>query len=238
MGAATAKRFLSEGASVVLAGRGRAKLEETSRGFAPAKVLVHETDVAEPDAVQSLVTATVDAFGRLDILVNCAGVVPTGSILQTSVDDWHRCMRVDVDAIFFVIRAAVAHLVRARGTIINVSSVSGLGGDWNMSAYNAAKGAVTNLTRSLALELGGQGVRVNAVCPGLTATEHTAAVVNDPKLLRQFQNRIPLGRIARPEEIASVIAFLASDEASFVNGVNLPVDGGLGASNGQPNIVR
>jgi meso-butanediol dehydrogenase/(S,S)-butanediol dehydrogenase/diacetyl reductase len=238
MGAATAQRFLGEGASVVLAGRGRAKLEETSRGFERRKVFVHETDVADPDAVQTLVAAAVETFGRLDILVNCAGVVPTGSLLQTSLDDWRRCMQVDVDAIFFAIRAAVPHLVRVKGTVVNVSSVSGLGGDWNMSAYNAAKGAVTNLTRSLALELGGQGVRVNAVCPGLTATEHTAGVVNDPSLLRQFQNRIPQGRIARPEEIASVIAFLASDEASFVNGVNLPVDGGLSASNGQPNVVR
>ncbi|WP_286915987.1 SDR family NAD(P)-dependent oxidoreductase, partial [Pseudomonas sp. UBA6276] len=120
------------------------------------------------------------------------------------------------------------------GSIINVSSVSGLGGDWGMSFYNAAKGAVTNFTRALALEYGGQGVRVNAVCPALTKSELTAGMADDKALMDKFAERIPMGRAAEAEEVADVIAFLASHDARFVNGVNLPVDGGLHASNGQP----
>jgi meso-butanediol dehydrogenase/(S,S)-butanediol dehydrogenase/diacetyl reductase len=125
-------------------------------------------------------------------------------------------------------------LVQAGGNIVNVSSVSGLGGDWNMSFYNAAKGAVSNFTRSLALELGAQGVRVNAVNPGLTFTGLTQDIKRDQDLMRRFAERIPLGRGAEPEEVADVIAFLASDAARYVTGVNLPIDGGLTASNGQP----
>ena len=105
-----------------------------------------------------------------------------------------------------------------------------------MSFYDASKGAVTNLTRALALELGGQGVRVNAVNPTLTATDMAAGLTSHAGMMEKFRDRIPMGRAAEPSEVAAVIAFLASEDASFVNGVNLPVDGGLGASNGQPKL--
>jgi meso-butanediol dehydrogenase/(S,S)-butanediol dehydrogenase/diacetyl reductase len=143
-------------------------------------------------------------------------------------------MAVDVDGVFFCTRAALPHLLESKGSIVNVSSVSGLGGDWNMSFYNAAKGAVSNFTRSLALELGPKGVRVNAVNPSLTSTGLTEGMRSDRELMAKFAERIPLGRGAEPAEIADVIAFLASHDARFVTGVNLPVDGGLMASNGQP----
>ena len=107
---------------------------------------------------------------------------------------------------------------------------------WGLAFYNASKGAVTNLTRALALELGGKGVRVNAVNPSLTATEVTKSLEANQALVAKFVDRIPIGRAARPEEVAAVIAFLASEDASFVNGVNLPVDGGVSASNGQPRL--
>jgi meso-butanediol dehydrogenase/(S,S)-butanediol dehydrogenase/diacetyl reductase len=115
--------------------------------------------------------------------------------------------------------------------------VSGLGGDWGGAFYNASKGAVSNLTRALALEFGAKGVRVNAVAPSLTITGMTDGMKDNAALMAKFADRIPLGRPARAEEVAAVIAFLASEDASFVNGVNLPVDGGVGASNGQPNMA-
>lgn len=128
------------------------------------------------------------------------------------------------------------HLIKSHGCIVNVSSVSGLGGDWQMSFYNAAKGAVSNFTRALALDHGAEGVRVNAVCPSLTRSELTEDMFSDKALMAKFAERIPLGRAAEPDEVADVIAFLASHDARFVNGVNLPVDGGLSASNGQPPL--
>ncbi|MFC7735266.1 SDR family NAD(P)-dependent oxidoreductase [Roseomonas sp. GCM10028921] len=134
----------------------------------------------------------------------------------------------------FLSGAAIPHLVATGGNFVNVSSVSGLGGDWDMSIYNAAEGAVTNLTRALALELGPKGVRVNAVNPSLTVTDMTKDMMGNEKLLAKFVESIPLGRPAQPEEVADVIAFLAGPDARCVNGVNLPVDGGLSASNGQP----
>jgi meso-butanediol dehydrogenase/(S,S)-butanediol dehydrogenase/diacetyl reductase len=184
-----------------------------------------------------MVAATLERFGRLDVLVNNAGVASMEPFLKISAEDWRQVMAINLDGVFFCTRAALPGLLETKGNIVNVSSVSGIGGDWNMSVYNAAKGAVTNLTRSLALELGPKGVRVNAVNPSLTFTDMTQSMKSDPELMAKFRERIPLGRGAEAAEVADVIAFLASVDARFVTGVNLPVDGGLSASNGQPRIA-
>jgi meso-butanediol dehydrogenase/(S,S)-butanediol dehydrogenase/diacetyl reductase len=236
IGAATARRFADEGARVVLAGRRRGKLDEVAASL-DAPTLVHEADVAQRADVEGLVSAAVARFGALHVLVNNAGTAVFGAFTDAADEDWRRVMATNVDGVFLGCRAALPHLLATRGSIVNVSSVSGLGGDWGLSLYNASKGAVTNLTRALALEFGGRGVRVNAVNPSLTSTEMSADLKRSEALMAKFADRIPMGRAARPEEVASVIAFLASEDASFVNGVNLPVDGGLGASNGQPRLT-
>ncbi|MBC9209566.1 SDR family oxidoreductase [Roseomonas aerophila] len=234
IGAATAQRFGRDGAAVVLVGRTREKLEKIAATMPAERSMVHVADVSNQDEAEGLAQATLQRFGRIDVLVNNAGIATSGPFLETSVEDWRRVMATDLDGVFFCTRAVLPELLKVQGNIVNTSSVSGLGGDWNMSVYNTAKGAVTNMTRALALELGGQGVRVNAVNPALTMTDMTADMKDDKDLMARFADRIPMGRGAEPEEVADVIAFLASHDARFVNGVNLPVDGGLSASNGQP----
>lgn len=221
----------------MLNGRRKEKLAETADGVDPKRVLIHSGDVSNEAYVTQLVADTVDKFGRLDVLVNNAGVAAFGPILKSTTDQWRKVMSIDVDGVYFAIRAALPHLLKTKGSIVNVSSVSGLGGDWGGSIYNAAKGAVANLTRALALELGSEGIRVNAVNPSLTSTEMTAEFETNEHLIAKFKDRLPFGRGAKPEEVASVIVFLASEDAAFVNGVNLPVDGGITASNGQPNMT-
>jgi meso-butanediol dehydrogenase/(S,S)-butanediol dehydrogenase/diacetyl reductase len=237
IGAATARRFLQEGAFVTLNGRREQKLRETIVGFGATKSLIHPGDVSDERYVKHLVEDTVAQFGRLDVLVNNAGIATFGPFAQTTSQDWRKMMATDVDAVFFAVREALPHLLKTKGSIINLSSASGLGGDWGLSSYNAAKGAITNFTRALALEYGSRGVRINAVAPSLTTTEATAELQKSEAVMAAFRDRIPLGRAAKPEEVAGVIAFLASDDAIFVNGVILPVDGGLYASNGQPNFL-
>ena len=237
IGAGTARRFLQEGAFVVLNGRREGKLHETIAGFDAAKSLVHPGDVSDEAYVKRLVADTVARFGKLDVLVNNAGFATFGPFAQITTQDWRKLMATDLDGVYFGVREALPHLLETKGSIVNLSSASGLGGDWGLSAYNAAKGAVTNFTRALALEYGARGVRINAVAPSLTSTEATADLEKSEAALAAFRDRLPIGRAATPDEVAGVIAFLASDDARFVNGVILPVDGGLGASNGQPNFL-
>jgi meso-butanediol dehydrogenase/(S,S)-butanediol dehydrogenase/diacetyl reductase len=237
IGAGTARRFLKEGAFVVLNGRREHKLMETLAGFDPAKSLVHSGDVSDEQYMKRLVQDTITRFGKLDVLINNAATAVFGPFAQTTTKDWRTIMATDIDSIYFGSREALPHLLKTKGSIINVSSASGLGGDWGLSAYNAAKGAVSNFTRSLALEYGSRGVRVNAVAPSLTATDATADLMKSDALMAAFRERMPIGRSATPDEVAGVIAFLASEDAVFINGVILPVDGGLHASNGQPNFL-
>jgi meso-butanediol dehydrogenase/(S,S)-butanediol dehydrogenase/diacetyl reductase len=237
IGAGTARRFLKEGAFVVLNGRREHKLKETIAGFDSSKSLLHPGDVSDEQYVKRLVDGTLTKFGKLDVLVNNAATATFGPFAQTTTQDWRKIMATDLDGVFFGCREALPHLLKTKGCIINLSSASGLGGDWGLSSYNAAKGAVSNFTRSLALEYGSRGVRVNAVAPSLTATDATADLAKSDAVMAAFRARMPIGRAATPDDIAGVIAFLASEDAIFVNGVILPVDGGLQASNGQPNFL-
>jgi meso-butanediol dehydrogenase/(S,S)-butanediol dehydrogenase/diacetyl reductase len=234
IGAATARRFARDGASVVLVGRDQDKLNTVRARLDGSRSMSHSADVSDEVQVRAMMQTALARFERIDVLVNNAGVATTGPLLQLTTADWRKVMSTDLDGVFFCTRAALPELLKTRGCVINISSVSGLGGDWNMSAYNAAKGAITNFTRSLAMELGADGVRVNAVNPSFTVSGMTEDMLDDPALMAKFLERIPMGRVGQPEDVADAIAFLASEDARFITGVNLPVDGGLSASNGQP----
>jgi meso-butanediol dehydrogenase / (S,S)-butanediol dehydrogenase / diacetyl reductase len=236
IGAGTARRFLQEGASVVLNGRREEKLHQTIAGFDAAQSLIHPGDVSDENYVKRLVEDTIAKFGKLDVLVNNAGIATFGPFAKTTTEQWRKLMGTDLDAVYFATREALPHLLKTKGSIINLSSVSGLGGDWGLSAYNAAK-AITNFTRALALEYGSRGVRINAEAPSLTSSEATADLEKSDAVMAAFTDSLPIGRAATPDEIAGVIAFLASEDAAFINGVVLPVDGGVSASNGQPNFL-
>ena len=236
IGAATARAFGAEGARVVIADvdaeQGAAVAREIGGRFEPV-------DVADAGAVERLIRTTASGEGRLDVLVSNAFATVVGPLESLDVDGWRWTLEVTLTAGFTALRAA-APLMRAQrsGSVVNVASISGLGGDRGLAAYNAAKAGVINLTRTAALELASSGVRVNAVCPGL---------VDTPPLRRAFQiapdrrhvaeAAIPLGRLARPEEIARVILFLASDDASYVTGAAIVVDGGLTAWTGIPDLL-
>ncbi|ELA9081442.1 SDR family oxidoreductase [Vibrio alginolyticus] len=235
IGLAIAKRLYEEGANVALADWNEEQLANAFEGFDKQRVSAHSIDVSDPDKVAALISGVVTRFGKLDILVNNAGVHVPGSVIEGSVEDWKKISGVNIDGVVYCAKFALPELLKTKGCMVNTASVSGLGGDWGAAFYCASKGAVVNLTRAMALDHGADGVRINAVCPSLVKTNMTNGW---PQEIRdKFNERIALGRAAEPEEIASVVTFLASDDASFINGVNLPVDGGATASDGQPKIV-
>ena len=237
IGAATAKRFAMDGYNVVLNGRTISKLEKVAEEIGKQEqLLIVAGDVSKEADVDKLIQTTIDKFGGIDVLVNNAAIAVMGGIEDVSFEQWNNQMAINAGSIFLTIKAALPYFEKSQGNIVNVSSVSGLGGDWGLFSYNATKGAVSNVTRALALDLGGKGVRVNAVAPSLTNTEMAGGIIADTEIMKKFKDRMPLGRVAEPEEVGDVIAFLASHDARFVNGVVLPVDGGLNASNGQPKI--
>lgn len=234
MGLAATRRFLDEGASVVMLDIDGAALKEAAAALPQDRVLVQVGDTAEQATADTAVKATVARFGGLDILINNAGIGSHGDITKTSEEDFARVIAVNVTGYFHMAKAAMPELVKTRGAIVMTSSVSGLGGDWGMFAYNTSKGGVSNMVRSMALDAAKDGVRVNAVNPSFTKTGMTEEMLKDPELVAAFNERMPLGAPADADGVAAAMAFLASDDARLITGVNLPVDAGLMASNGQP----
>ncbi len=232
IGLAAARRFLDEGARVVVLDIDEPTLRKAAAELPQDRVLVQVGDTADPNTA---VKAALDRFGGLDILINNAGMATEGDILHTSEEDFARVMAVNVAGYFHMAKAAMPELVKSRGSIVMTSSVSGLGGDWEMFAYNTSKGAVSNMVRAMAMDAAKDGVRVNAVNPSFTVSRMTEDMVNDPELVAEFRKRMPLGAPEDPEGVAAAMAFLASEDARLITGVNLPVDAGLMASNGQPH---
>ncbi|MFB6099690.1 MAG: SDR family NAD(P)-dependent oxidoreductase [Candidatus Nanohalobium sp.] len=223
IGKAVVERLAWEGADVVIADvdeeKGRKLAEETDSTF-------HECDVSEFGDVERVVEETVEQFGKLDIMVNNAGIGSVEGIEDMDIEDYEQIRSVDLDGVVYGCKAAAPHLKDTEGCIINMASIYGLVGDVGSTAYNAAKGGVVNLTRSVADDLAQHNVRVNSVCPGFVDTPMTEEIQEDEEFMAHIENMTPLGRMAEPEEIASVVTFLASEEASYVTGVNMPVDGG------------
>lgn len=225
MGASHAHRLAQDGAKVVIGdlldAEGIALADEIGSDTA---LFVH-LDVTDPASWEAAVQATLERFGRLDVLVNNAGIFTRGSVEEATVEDWNRTIAIDLTGNFLGMKAAVPAMKRGGGgSIVNISSIAGLTGFKNRVAYSAAKWGVQGLTKTSALDLAPAGIRVNSVHPGSVRTPMTAG------LERGF-GQIPLGRDADVAEISSLIVFLASDESSFITGTALPIDGGETAGN-------
>ena len=234
IGAATAKYFDAQGYKVIINGRTESKLQNIARGS--DNIFIKVGDVSNPDDVKNLIDFAIEKCGRLDVLVNNAAIAMFENIDDLAYEDWKKQMSINVDGPFLMIKYAIKHLEKTKGSIINVSSVSGIGGDWGGFAYNSTKGAVSLMTKALALDFAPRNVRINAVAPSLTDTDMAESVTSSEEVMKDFKKRIAMGRAAKPQEVAEVIGFLASDAARFVTGTIIPVDGGLTASNGQPKI--
>jgi len=233
IGRATAAAFLEHGATVAIHGRRREDVARTVDELGGQRLCAVSGDLSTRSTCYQVVEAAIDELGGLDILVNNAGVFTEGPIEEVSEEAYDWLMSANVKGLFFCSQAAVPALRAARGSIVNVSSESGLVGNLNMALYCASKGAVTNLTRSLAFELA-PDVRVNAVCPGSTMTDMLTGQADDPDAeTPSFQELIdfaPMKRIAEPQEIADGILYLANPAAKFVTGAMLSIDGGSTAT--------
>jgi meso-butanediol dehydrogenase/(S,S)-butanediol dehydrogenase/diacetyl reductase len=239
IGAATARRFIDEGAIVVISDineDGQSLAKELGCMFVPC-------DVGSHHATAGMITRAnewlIEQGAGLDILFNNAGIGSFGETPDLTIEQWQRVIDVDLNSIFYACRVAIPLMKgRGGGAIVNTASISGMFGDYAFSAYNAAKGAVINYTRSMALDHGKDNIRINALCPGIIYTGLTAGIDQNPTLLDHWKSLVPLGRVGTPEEMANVVAFLVSDQASYMTGAAIAADGGMTAGTGQPNITR
>lgn len=235
IGAAAARRFADEGANLVAFDLEAGSITDDFSDIGD-RLMVKVGDTTDPDTVNGIVADAAERFGSIDVLILNAGIADFGTLPETDDETWKRIMDVNVNGPVHFVRAALPHLKTSGGSVVMTSSVSGLGGDWGLTAYNTSKGALTNLVRSLAIDHGKEGVRFNAVNPCVIRTPLTEEIIENETIHDNLKQRIALGRVGEPEEVAAAMAFLASDDARFITGVNLPVDGGVGASNGQPPL--
>jgi NAD(P)-dependent dehydrogenase (short-subunit alcohol dehydrogenase family) len=231
IGKATAKLFASQGAKVTLAGRNKIAIEETLSSLGGETFAVPADVTVEKDC-ERLIHETIDKFGKLDVLINSAGVIANGTIENTTLQQWDDMFNINVRSVFYLMHLAMPHLVKTKGNVVNVSSVNGERSFPNVLAYCSSKAALDHLTRCAALEVASKGVRVNAVCPGVTRTQlHRRGGMDEAtyqKFLEHSKETHPLGRVGNADEIAELIFFLASPRANWITGVTYLIDGGRG----------
>jgi NAD(P)-dependent dehydrogenase (short-subunit alcohol dehydrogenase family) len=232
IGRATALLFAARGATVVAVGRNDKELSSLRDESKDKKgqIRTHLADIRENTQVERVVTDTIDSFKQIDVLVNAAGIIANGSIETTTLDDWDKMMDINLRAVFYLMQKCVPHLEKTKGNVVNVSSVTGVRAFPNVLAYCVSKAAVDQLTHCSALELAPKGVRVNAVNPGVVVTNlHKRSGMDEEKyeqFLEHSKTTHPLGRVGTPEDVAQLIYFLASENASWITGVTYEIDGG------------
>jgi NAD(P)-dependent dehydrogenase (short-subunit alcohol dehydrogenase family) len=234
MGAAVTRRLVAEGATVVAVDVDRAALEGVAGALPVGRVVACPADVSTVDGVEAYIATAMDATGRLDLAHHNAGIMgPVDPLSSLEPDDFDRVMAVNARGIFLGLRAALATMrdLGNGGAIVNTSSVAGFRGNASGGAYSAAKAAVISLTRTAALEGAPHGIRVNAIAPGPIETPMLGLAVSstaaDDPNRALFEGGVPLGRIGQPPEVAALVTWLLSDEASFVTGALIPIDGGM-----------
>lgn len=232
IGRATALLFAREGWNVVAVGRNDgelATLRDEARDCS-GTIRTHLADVLEPTQVDRLIADSVDQFGQIDALVNAAGIIKNGTIESTTADEWDKMLNLNLRAVFLMMQKCVPHLEQTKGNIVNVSSVTGTRAFPGVLAYCVSKAGVDQITRCAALELAPKGIRVNAVNPGVVVTNLHKRGGMSPEDYERFianaANTHPIGRAGRPEEVAELIQFLASEKAGWITGVTYAIDGG------------
>jgi len=229
IGLACAKLFAQEGARVVIFGRRQDRLEQAHKKIGSA-VLAVQGDITSLADTERLVETAVKQLGKVDILINNAGIFAPSPLHETDDDVWDQIFNINMRGVFQLTRKVLPQMIaQGSGSIIHISSILGMIAVPQTAAYNASKGALNQFSKSIAVEYGGQGIRSNSVCPGMIETEMTEELRSDKALMQEFLKGYPLGRFGKPEEVAQACLFLASDEASFITGTTLPIDGGYTA---------
>ncbi len=241
IGAATARRFAHEKASVVIADLSGTRAAQVAGAITQSGGNARwlKMDASDPEGVQAAIRLAMDSWGRLDVMFNNAGLGTVEALETTTLETWNRVLAVTLTSAFLGIKYSVPIMRKqGGGSYVNTASISGTAGDYGMSAYNAAKAGVINLVRGAALENAKYGIRINSVCPGAINTR-VAQVLggNDVEGFKRKLTQNPIGRMGEPEEIANTVCFLASDEASFITGATIVVDGGLTAHTGLPQYI-